>query len=276
MRVLIFCDMEGVACIETWEQVTAGTPFYEECRKLYTDEINAAVRGARAAGATEITVVDSHGAGGAYNFKSVVPERLESGAQYVLGYPWARYVQAFEQGCDAILFVGAHAMAGTPDGVLCHTVSSEEWYDARINETLVGESGILAAIAGCWDVPAVFVSGDEATCREVRALLGPEVVTAQVKKGLGRFSALSMPPKDACSLIETGVARALSTRNWPKPYKPSSTPVTFRVELASSDRVAAFRGRRGVEIIGPRTVVSTAENFWLAWDQFWYRHQEVL
>jgi D-amino peptidase len=271
MRVVIFADMEGVACIETWEQVTGGMPRYEEARKLYTDEISAAVRGARAAGATEITVVDGHGAGGAYNFRSLVPERLESGAQYVMGYPWARYIEAFERGCDAMLFVGAHAMAGTPDGVLCHTVSSEDWYNAWINETLVGESGILAAIAGCWNVPAIFVSGDAATCREVTALLGPEVVTVAVKKGLGRFSALHMAPRDACSLIETGVAQALSAGNWPRPYQPAVTPVTFKVELAAPERAADFKGRPGVQILGPRTVVSTAPTFWEAWDQFWYR-----
>ena len=98
MRVVIFCDMEGISCIETWEQVSAGTAFYEECRKLYTDEMNAAVRGARAAGAREVVVVDCHGAGGAYSFKSFVPERLESGAVSVFGYPWARYIEPFERG----------------------------------------------------------------------------------------------------------------------------------------------------------------------------------
>lgn len=271
MRVVIFCDMEGVSCIETWEQVTGGTKLYDECRKLYTDEMNAAVRGARAAGASEIVVVDCHGAGGGYSFKSFLPDRLESGAQYVFGYPWARYIAPFEQGCDAILFVGAHAMAGTPDGVLCHTVSSESWYNARINDTLVGESGILAAVAGCWDVPAVFVSGDEATCREVTALLGENVATVPVKTGLGRFSARNMAPKDACSLIEMRTAQALSMQRWPKPYKPES-PVTFRVELAAPERVNDFVGRTGVLIEGPRTVSSTGENFWQAWDQFWYRN----
>jgi D-amino peptidase len=271
MRIVIFCDMEGVSCIETWEQVTGGTALYEECRKLYTDEMNAAVRGARAAGASEVVVVDCHGAGGAYSFKSFVPERLESGAEYVFGYPWARYITPFEQGCDAILFVGAHAMAGTADGVLCHTVSSEAWYNASINGTLVGESGILAAIAGCWDVPAVFVSGDVATCNEVRKLLGDEVVTAPVKVGLSRYAARCMAPKDACSLIEMGVSQALSMRDhWPKPYKVPA-PVTFQVELATPDRAADFKGRKGVEIVGSRTVVSTADTFWQAWDQFWYR-----
>jgi D-amino peptidase len=271
MRIVIFCDMEGVACIEHWDQVTGGTALYEECRRLYTDEMNAAVRGARAAGAREIEVVDCHGAGGAYSFKSFLPERLEAGAQYIFGYPWARYIAPFEQGCDAVLFVGAHAMAGTPDGVLCHTVSSESWYNAWINDTPVGESGILAAIAGCWDVPAVFVSGDEATCREVTALLGEEVMTAPVKRGLGRFSARNMAPKDACSLIEMRVAQALSLGHWPGAYKPAG-PVTFKVELATPDGVAAFKGRAGVRFAGPRTVESTAATFWQAWDQFWYRN----
>lgn len=271
MRVVIFCDMEGVSCIENWEQVNGGTALYEECRKLYTDEANAAVRGARAAGAREVIVVDCHGAGGAYNFKSFVPERLESGAEYVFGYPWARYIDAFEQGCDAILFVGAHAMAGTPNGVLCHTVSSEAWYNAWINDTLVGESGILAAIAGSWDVPAIFASGDEATCQEVKALLGEEIVTAQVKTGLGRFAARNMAPKDACALIEMSTAQALSMRNWPKPYKPKG-PVTFKVELATPDRLNDFIGRKGVNVEGPRTISSTANTFWEAWDQFWYRN----
>jgi len=263
--------MEGISCIETWEQVTGGTPLYEECRRLYTNEMNAAVRGARAAGAREVTVVDCHGAGGAYSFKSFVPERLESGADYVFGYPWARYIEPFEKGCDAILFVGAHAMAGTPNGVLCHTVSSESWYNAWINDTLVGESGILAAVAGCWDVPAIFVSGDEATCAEVVALLGNEVVTAPVKTGLGRFSSRNMAPKDACTLIEMRVAQALSMRQWPRPYKVEG-PVTFKVELATPDRANDFRGRTGVRIEGARTVLSTGDTFWQAWDQFWYRN----
>lgn len=162
-------------------------------------------------------------------------------------------------------------MAGTPDGVLCHTVSSEAWYNATINETLVGESGILAAICGCWDVPGIFVAGDEATCREVQALLGEQVITAPVKKGLGRFSARTLSHADACALIQQRVTEALSNRAaWPKPWKPEP-PVTFRVELATPDKASAFLGRTGVEITGPRTVISRGENFWQAWDQFWYR-----
>jgi D-amino peptidase len=267
---MIWGDMEGVACIESWEQVTGGDPMYGECRALFTEEMNAAVRGARAAGADEIIAIDCHGAGGGWSFKSVVPEMLDPGAEWVLGHPWAKYVAPLEQGVDAVLFVGAHARAGSPDGVLSHTVSSEAWYNAYINDVPVGESGILAALCGVWNAPAVFVAGDTATCNEVRELLGNAVSTAPVKVGLSRFSARSLAPSRARQLIEEGVREALTTRNWPEAYKPEP-PVVFRVELASIDQASAFAGRTGDEIIGPRTVVSTGESFWQAWNQFWYR-----
>ena len=76
MRVLIMSDMEGVSGIVVWNQVTGGDPMFEEGRQLYTEEINAAVRGARAAGATEVVVVDCHGAGRGWSFNSLVPEKI--------------------------------------------------------------------------------------------------------------------------------------------------------------------------------------------------------
>lgn len=270
MRVMIWVDMEGIAGIETWDQVSGGKPQYEEGRRLMTAEVNAAVRGAKAAGADDIIVIDCHGAGGAHSFKSLIPERLEPGATYVLGHAWCRYIEPLQTGCDASLIVGAHAKAGTLDGVLCHTVSSEAWYNAWINEQLVGESGIEAAICGTFGVPIVFVAGDEATCREVTELLGPKLVTAPVKKGLSRFSAVTLAHADACDLIERRVREALSTRDWPEPYRPTS-PVTFTVELSSPEHSASFAGRPGVEIVDPRKVVATGDNFWDLWDRFWYR-----
>lgn len=271
VRVVIWVDMEGIEGIETWDQVTSGKPQYEEGRRLLTGEVNAAVRGAKAGGADDIIVIDCHGAGGSDSFRSLMPERLERGASYVLGHAWCRYVEPLKEHCDAALLVGAHAMAGTPDGVMCHTVSSEAWYNAWINETLVGESGIEAAICGVWDVPVIFASGDEATCREVTDLLGPKLVTAPVKVGLGRYSARSLGHADACALIEERVQKAVSSRDWPAPWKVPS-PVSFTVELATPDRVKDFEGRPGVEIEGARKVIARGDNFWDVWDRVWYRH----
>src|SRR5204862_3394617 len=66
MKVFIVSDMEGVAGIVKWQQTDGAQEkdSYKEGRVLYTEEINAAVRGANAAGAKEIVVMDCHGAGG--------------------------------------------------------------------------------------------------------------------------------------------------------------------------------------------------------------------
>jgi D-amino peptidase len=265
----MWCDMEGVAGIVHWDQVSGGAPQFEEGRRLYTQEINAAVRGAKRAGATEIVVIDGHGAGSGFTFNSWIKDQLEPGAEYITGYRWGSYVQGFQTGCDALLLPGAHAMAGTPDGVLCHTISSTNWVNAYVNGVAVGEGGLVAAIAGSFNVPCVFVSGDDASCRELAALVGDSVTQAPVKKGLGRFAARSLAPKDACDLIEQKVHESLTNKStWPAPYTLSG-PAELRVELHTPDQSLQYTGRQGVEILDPRTVVSRADQFWKAWDQFW-------
>src|ERR671923_1151218 len=189
MRVHIISDMEGVAGIVKWEQTTGGEKPYDEGRVLYTEEINAAVRGAKDAGATEIVVMDCHGAGGAYDFNSLVPDLLDPDCEYVVQQEWTEYTGFLESGCDAALFVGMHAMAGTADGVLNHTVSGVDWHNLWFNGTQVGETGINAALCGTWDCPVLLVSGDHAACREGKELLGEGLTTVQVKQGLGGRSA---------------------------------------------------------------------------------------
>ena len=145
MRVYVISDMEGVAGIVKPEQTIGGDPMYEEGRRLYTEEINAAVRGAKAAGATEIVVMDCQGAGKGWDFNSLVPDLLDPACEYVVQERWTEYTGFLEDGCDAALFVGMHARAGTPDGVLNHTVSGQAWRNLRFNGVLVGETGINAA-----------------------------------------------------------------------------------------------------------------------------------
>src|SRR3989440_4167313 len=197
MRVMIMSDMEGVSGIVAWEQVNGGAAMYEEGRRLYTEEINAAIRGARAAGATEIVAVDCHGAGGGWQFNSLVPELLDPGCEWVAHHSWTGFTELLEQGCDAALFVGMHAKAGTPDGVLSHTVSGQAWRELKFNGVSVGETGINAALCGQRGCPVLLVTGDQAVCPAADSLLGSGLTTVAVKKGLGRFSARQIPPMRA-------------------------------------------------------------------------------
>ena len=269
MKVFIVSDMEGVAGIVRWQQVTGGHAMYEEGRRLYTGEINAAVRGARAGGATEIVVMDCHGAGEGWSFNSLIPDELDPGCEYVVQNEWTEYTEFLEGGVDAALFVGMHAMAGTPDGVMAHTVSGSSWWRLRFNGVEVGETGINAALCGMWGCPVLLVTGDEASCVEGRALLGDGLTTVAVKKGLGRFSARQFPGPKARDLIEAGARDALRDLRAVAPYNPGS-PCEIRVDYNTSDHVERYRHRAGVEITEPRQIVSRADDWWTAWKQFYF------
>ncbi len=269
MRVLIMADMEGVSGIVHWDQVTNGAPMYQEGRRLYTEEINAAVRGARAGGATEIVVVDSHGAGAAGTmggpaFNSIIPELIDPDCEFVTHHGWANYTEMLEQGCDACFFVGIHARGGTPGGVLSHTIASGHWLEIRINDVVVGEIGVVAALCGAHGVPMVLVTGDDKACDEAKALLGPELRTVAVKKGLSRFSARHIPPVRARAMIEKAARAALLEKSAAKIYTPRG-PVTVSMDIVTADLMDPYRRIAGIELVEPRTVISRGADFMEAW-----------
>ena len=271
MKVFIVSDMEGVSGIVKWQQ-TDGTKekrAYHEGRELYTAEINAAVRGARTAGADEIVVMDCHGAGEEWTFNSLIPDKLDRGCEYVVQNDWTEYTELLEQGCDAALFVGMHAKAGTPDGVLSHTVSGQAWRELKFNGVSVGETGINAALCGQWGCPVLLVTGDQAVCREGAELLGSGLTTVAVKKGLGRFSARQVPPLRAREMIEDGARRALQDLSAVEPYDPGR-PCEITIEFMAPDRLVEYRNRRGVEQVDDLTLSSKAEDWWTAWSQFYF------
>jgi D-amino peptidase len=269
MKVFVVSDMEGVAGIVKWDQVMGGHAMYEEGRRLYTGEINAAVRGARAGGATEIVVMDCHGAGEGWTFNSLIPEELDPDCEFVVQNEWTEYTAFLEEGVDCALFVGMHAMAGTRDGVLAHTVSGQSWWRLRFNGTEVGETGINAALCGTWGCPVALVTGDEAACREGRRLLGEGLTTVAVKRGLGRFSARQHPAAKAREMIEIAAQRAVENRQAVAAYDPGK-PCEILVDFNTSDHVERYRYRAGVEIAGSRQIASRADDWWTAWRQFFF------
>jgi D-amino peptidase len=117
------------------------------------------------------------------------------------------------------MLVGYHAMAHTPDGVLCHTQNSRS--DARYwyNDREFGEIGQEAMIFGHFGIPLVLVTGDEAACRETREFLGEEVVTVAVKKGFSRESCLMVPPERAHGMIRAGAREALTRIGRCQPFR---------------------------------------------------------
>jgi D-amino peptidase len=269
VKVFVVSDMEGVSGVVKWEQVDGGEPLYEEARKLYTEEINAAVRGAKAAGAGEIVVMDCHGAGKGWSFNSLVPELLDPDCEWVVQDEWTEYTELLEQGCDAALFVAMHSKAGSDRGVMSHTISGRDYRDLRFNGVPVGETGINAALCGTWGCPVVLVTGDDVACREATELLGPELVTVAVKQALGRHSARNLPPVRARELIEAAAKEAVEKRGSVPPYDPGK-PCEIVAVFTTPDLADRYRFRHGVERLDPVTIASRAEDWWTAWRQFFF------
>ena len=213
------------------------------------------MRGAFDGGATEVVVMDCHGAGGDWSFNSLIPDALDARCEFVVQTRWTEYTEMLEQGCDVALFVGQHARAGAERGVLSHTVSSTSGATCASTATPVGEVGINAALCGTWGVPVALVTGDDVVCAESTELLGPQLQTLAVKRGLGRFSARHLSPAKARELLEAAARDALADVASAPVYDPGA-PCTIEVELATSDHADVYRHRAGVTLTDPRTIES--------------------
>ena len=202
MRVFISVDMEGVAGVATLDQIIRGGSGYARAQALMTAEANAAVRGAFAAGATEVVVNDSHG-----TMDNLLHDALDPRARVLFGAPRPScMVQGITRDDAVAVFVGYHAAAGS-DGVLAHTFSSN-FTEVRINGAPMSEAEVNALYAAFYGVPVGVVTGDDQICQVAQKAF-PGVTTVEVKKAVQFAATESLQPSAACELIERSVAMAV-------------------------------------------------------------------
>jgi len=222
MKVYLMTDYEGVAGVWNWEPRDDVSPAAwderQRGRRLLTGEVNAAVEGFLAGGATEVIVNDGHGAG-----YTIDIERVHPRARVIHGHDRPFWLPLLDETCAATALVGAHPRYGTPRGNLRHSMSHNLRY--TVNGVEMGEIGMQALIAGHFGVPFVFLSGDAHACREVEELI-PGVTTAPVKEGLSTLSAVTLAPEAARELIRNRASESLCHLADVRPYSLGS-PVTM-------------------------------------------------
>jgi len=232
MKILIASDMEGITGVVSWDQVTPGHYEYPRFRKLMTQDVNAAIKGAFEGGATEVIVADGHSAGTNILIEEIDPRaRLNSSNSS----PHSM-MQGIDESVDGVIYVGYHARAGSPLGVCDHTWSSKCIANLWLNDILVGEFGLNGALAGYYGVPVIMVSGDQTACSQTVELLG-EMETAVVKQATGRHSAECLAPEATQKLISEAARRAVENLKRgisPEPFIVD-TPVLITIDLVSSD-----------------------------------------
>jgi D-amino peptidase len=230
LKVFISVDMEGISGVVASEECSSSGRDYGYFRKIMTLETNAAIEGAVAAGASEVIVRDSHGAK-----QNILPDLLDRRAKLLRGHSGTtkNMMDMMDDTYDAVLFIGYHAKAGTPDAIIEHT-STGNVTDFSINGVSLPEAGYNALIAGLYDVPVAFVSGDKAVCDQVRDLFGT-VETFAVKDGIGA-AALCLHPEVSREGIRAGVEKALNNLGQYEPFK-LSPPYTMVLKLKNEMKV---------------------------------------
>ncbi|MFI7609755.1 M55 family metallopeptidase [Nonomuraea terrae] len=255
MKVYLSVDMEGVTGLTDPEEMHAGERGYDRGCELMTADANAAVEGAYAGGASGVLVNDAHG-----STKNLRIDLLDPRATLIRGPGKAqRMAHGLDGTFQAAAFVGYHARAGVPHGVLNHTWMGKEIQNVYLNGEPCGETRLVAACAGFHGVPVVMVTGDEAVGEEARELLG-DVETVAVKNGIGKFSAELLAPVVAQRLIREGMQRALDRLNEFTPYAVAP-PYTLGVEWNSTAIAAAVSLVPGVKSAGPRHTEFTTDDF---------------
>ncbi|OGF51328.1 MAG: hypothetical protein A2044_04860 [Candidatus Firestonebacteria bacterium GWA2_43_8] len=221
MKVYIMVDIEGIAGMIFWDNRDANSlhDFEKRCslRRILTNEVNAAVEGAIKAGAKEIIIWDSHGDKNNFYLEDLHPE-----AEIIIGYKGLpSYFPLLDRSFDAGMYIGGHAMAGTPKANLPHTITP-------LNGKYYGEVGMFAVMCGFFDVPMVFVSGDKAVVNEVQRDI-PNVGYVITKEAFGPYSAKTLAPKKAQELIRKEVEKSLRRKKGIKSYK-ITPPYIFKNE----------------------------------------------
>jgi D-amino peptidase len=248
--------MEGVAGVCSWEQVDARTPHpdYAIFRRFYTKEVANSVEGARAGGASEVLVNDSHGP-----MRNLLFEELPSDVRVIFGNRKPFSMVQDSQGFDGAFFIGYHGGAGEGDAVLCHTYTPSVIYEIRINGLLCSEATINAGLLGFYGVPLLLVSGDRTTVECVQRQM-PWVRGVIVKNSIGNFAADSMVPAAAQRALRAAAEEAVRNAARAKLYR-FEPPVTLDVQLVTAAQAHLVATIPGFERTGSRSVRFTHDDF---------------
>jgi len=260
MKVLVNADMEGLAGLVTWDPADR-----ELERRLMTEEVNAAARGAFAGGAAEVVAGESHG-----NMRNLLPGLLDARVSHLAGQPKPRnHMGAVDASYDLALLVGYHARAGTRGGNMAHTFAGHI-FALVVNGREVGEIGCDAALCGHYGVAVGMVAGDRAACEEAKGLLGT-VQTVAVKAGVSHRAAHCLPVGQAHGMIEAAAQEAVRRATEFSPFRFEG-PVQIAVTFAGPDYADALELVPGVTRTDGRTISFEAPDFLLGFELFTALH----
>lgn len=265
MRFIIISDIEGVTGITTYAQAERE----QLGRDMLMNDLNAVIEGINSTGEHEIVVYDMHVHG-----RNIDLSQLPGNVSVLIGKPIDRNVYKCVGGhFDGLFMVGFHSMSDVPGAMLAHSFLCE-YRKMSLNGEVLGEVGVEAALAGSLDIPLLFVSGDDMSAAEAKAV-DPEVVCVEVKKSLGPEEALCKAPALTRKLLKEGAAEAVSRIGRIAPKK-LSRPVTLDVEFYPSKYLDNMRALHPEIFVSDTAVSATDSELLHLWYDYLVMEREMI
>jgi len=260
-KVFMITDLEGVSGIfdSDLQCIPYKSPRWEESHKLLTGEVNAAVDGLLAGGATDVVVWDGHDSSQSLSVLDLHPK-----ARLLAGTPISPTLEP-DPSYSAMIFIGQHAMAGARNAILSHSYNSLGIQNIWVNGKPTGEIGARVMLAGYFGIPVIMLSGDTAACEELHDYV-LQAECAEVKSGVSRTAGYMLSHQAACALIHQKAQRAMERLGEFQPYRASG-PMEVKVEFTTRGE-PVIRPREGVERLNERTWVFRGKDIVDAWLKF--------
>jgi D-amino peptidase len=245
VRLLISVDMEGISGVTRWADVAANGQDYERARGWMTGDVNAAVAGARRAGAREVVVEENHGVELLCN---LLLDDIDPDVEVVRGAPRGNFstLSAIDDSFDALFLVGHHGAAGDHPGICAHTISYGSYKRVRCNGVPISEGEIFATIAAAHGVPTALIASDDVTCARLAKFV-PGIEQAVVKRALSMQGGVIVPPARAREIIAAAATRAMERVAGDEIALPvHEAPYEFEIELRhplTTEQLAVFADR---------------------------------
>ena len=231
MKILISADMEGATGVTWTADVAPGTEQWQRFRRMFTGDVNAAVAGLAAGGATDVLVNEAHD-----TQRNLLLEDLDPRARLLTG---RHKPLSMMQGVD-----------GT-DGVLAHTYLANSIVGVWLDGEPASEGRLNAALAAEYGVPVLLVTGDDRTCADARGY-APDARRVAVKECVSRYAAICAPPGRTGEWIKAAATESMGRAGrGPGSVAPHRVEVEFdATHLAQAAAVVPTVSQTGVRTVG--------------------------
>jgi D-amino peptidase len=266
MTILISADMEGATGVTWPADVEPGTEQWQRCRRMFTSDVNAAVAGCYAGGATAVLINEAHA-----TMRNLLLEELDPRAVMLTGrHKELSMVEGIQHDdIDGVAFAGYHAAAGA-EGVLAHTYLPNSITAITLNGQRASEGLLNSYVAAEYGVPIVLVTGDDRTCADA-AGYAPRAPAVAVKDCVSRYAAVCRPPEVTAEAIKSAARDGMKLAGRVPPASDVHLSVEVEVDAAqlsqsaaivptvrrTGDRAVAFESQTAYDMIRCFKVVCT-------------------